>query len=116
MNFDDVRRIAFTFPAVEEHQVFGAPTLRVGKRFLACIAKIDPDTLVLKILDQHERDYWLTTHPDIFYLTEHYQNFQCLLIRLSRVAQTDLHNLIEQSWRSLAPKRVIAAWSPPPNA
>jgi hypothetical protein len=49
MHFEDVRQMARSFPGVEEHQVFGEPTLRVGKRFLACIAKIDPDTLCIKV-------------------------------------------------------------------
>lgn len=51
MIFDEIRQMALSFPGVEEHVVFGGPTFRVGKRFLACIAKIDPDTLVLKVPD-----------------------------------------------------------------
>jgi hypothetical protein len=37
MDFDDVRRIASAFPGIEEHIVFGGPTLKVGKRFLEAV-------------------------------------------------------------------------------
>ena len=71
MTFDDVRHIAQSFPGVEEQIVFGNPTLKVNKRFLACIAKIDQDTLCLKVPSQLEREFFLTTQPEIYYLTDH---------------------------------------------
>ena len=75
MNFDEVRQIAFSFPGVTEHEVFGGPTLRIGKRFLACIAKIDPDTLCIKVPDPLQRDVLLNSNPETYYLTDHYANF-----------------------------------------
>lgn len=110
MTFDDVRQMAMAFPGVEEHLVFGGPTLRVGKRFLACIAKIDPDTLVVKVPDQREREFLLTTKPDVYYMADHYADFQCVLIRMSRADPHEICDLIEQAWRAFAPKRVAAAY------
>lgn len=107
MNFDEVRLIALTFPGVEEHLVFGGPTLRVGKRFLACIAKIDPDTLVLKVPDQREREFLLTTKPDIYYMADHYANFECVLVRMSKADRDEVRGLFEQAWRTYAPKRLV---------
>jgi hypothetical protein len=49
MTFDEIRQIALSFPEVEEHDVFGSPTFKIRKRFLACIAKIDKDTLCIKV-------------------------------------------------------------------
>jgi hypothetical protein len=112
MNFDDVRQVAFSFPEVTEHQVFGGSTLRIGKRFLACIAKIDPDTLVLKMPDQREREYWLGARPDVFYMQEHYATFQCVLIRMSCMSADELYPLFEQAWRAYAPKRLTKNWTP----
>ena len=110
MNFDDVRQMAFAFPGVEEHFSFGNPTLKVGKRFLACIAKIDKDTLCLKIPDQREREYLLATKPEIYYMTEHYANFECLLIRMPVADREEVRSLIEQAWRAYAPKRILASY------
>lgn len=108
MTFEDIRQIALSFPNVEEHIVFGGPTFRVGKRFLACIAKIDPDTLVLKVPDRLEREFLLATRPDIYYLTDHYASFEALLIRMSLADPQELRRLFEQAWRTYAPKRLVA--------
>lgn len=112
MNFEDVRQIGFTFPGVEEHLVFGGPTLKVGKRFLACIAKIDPDTLVLKVKDPLQRDFLLASQPEIYYMADHYATFECVLIRMSQADKDDVRDLFEQAWRAYAPKKVIATYQP----
>lgn len=111
MTFDEVRQIAFAFPGVEEHLVFGEPTLRVGKRFLACIAKSDQHTLCLKMPDVLLREMLLKTNPDVYYLTDHYATFDSILIRLPRADPDEVRRLIEQTWRHYAPKKVIAAYS-----
>jgi hypothetical protein len=108
MNFDEVRQIALSFPGVTEHDVFGGPTFRIGKRFLACIAKIDVNTLCIKVPDQREREYLLETRPDIYYLTDHYANFQALLVRMPVADPEELRGLFEQAWRAYAPKKLLA--------
>jgi hypothetical protein len=105
MTFDEIRHMALSFPGVEEH---GGPTFRIGKRFLACIAKIDPDTLVLKVPDPLEREFLLTTRPDVYYMQDHYASFECVLIRMPEVDPKELHELFEQAWHTYAPKRLIA--------
>jgi hypothetical protein len=111
MNFDEVRQIAMSFPGVEEHLVFGGPTFRVGKRFLACIAKIDPNTLCIKVPDQRERAFFLDTQPNVYYMTEHYASFECLLVRMPEADPQELRDLFEQAWRTYAPKRLVASYS-----
>lgn len=110
MNFDEVRQIALSFPGVTEHQAFGRPTLRIGKRFLACIAKIDDDTLCLKVPDPIQRDVFLDSNPDTYYLTEHYANFECLLVRMPNVDPDELRDLIEGAWLAYAPKKLVATY------
>ena len=115
MIFDEVRQIALSFPGVEEHLVFGGPTFRVGKRFLACIAKIDSDTLCLKIPDPLQRDVLLDSNPDTYYNTEHYANFESVLIRMPNVDPDELRDLFEGAWRAYAPKRLVAAYQANPQ-
>jgi hypothetical protein len=110
MNYDEVRQIALAFPGVDEHLAFGRPTLRVNKKFLACIAKIDDDTLCLKMPDAMQRDILLSSKPDVFYMTDHYLNFGAILIRLPDADPDELRDLIEDSWRALAPKRLLVAY------
>lgn len=110
MTFDDVRQFALSFPLVEEHLIFGEPTLKVGKRFLSCIAKIDTDSLVVKVSDRLEIDFLVEVNPDIYYAPPHYANFQSVLVRLSKADPEDVYHLIEKAWRAFAPKRVVAEW------
>jgi hypothetical protein len=110
MNFDEIRQIALSFPGVTEHQVFGGPTLRVGKRFLACIAKIDPDTLCIKVPDPLQRDVLLNSKSETYYLTDHYANFECLLVRMPNVDPDELRDLFEGAWLAYAPRRAVAAY------
>jgi hypothetical protein len=110
MTFDDIRQIALSFPGVEEHTVFNSPTFKVGKRFLASTAKIDPDTLCLKVPSRLEREYLLAEKPDVYYMQEHYANFECLLVRIPVADPAELRSLFEDAWRAYAPKRVVAAY------
>ena len=107
MTFDEIKEICLTFPGVAEHTVFGGPTLRVGKRFLACIAKIDHEALVLKLPDANERDFLLATQPDVFYVTDHYADFGSILIRMPQIERELLFELVEQAWMQVAPKKLV---------
>lgn len=110
MDFEAVRQTALSFPGVEEYLAFGRPTWRLNGRLLACITKIDPDTLCVKVLDKLERDFLLDTQPDIYYLTPQYANFEALLVRIPNVESPDLHSLIEQIWLAYAPKRLLKVY------
>lgn len=107
MNFDDMRKIAFSFPGVTED---ARGTIRIGKRFLSSIAKIDPDTLIVKVPDPREREYFLTTKPQIYYMQEHYVSFECLLIRMPVADPVEVRQLFEQAWLTYAPKKLVKAY------
>ncbi|MBN8639742.1 MAG: MmcQ/YjbR family DNA-binding protein [Anaerolineae bacterium] len=110
MTFEEIRELALAFPGVEEHLVFGEPTFRVGKRFLACIAKIDAEALVLKVPDPLEREFLLTEHADIYYVTPHYADFGAVLVRMPKVDKDELQALLERAWLAYAPKKLVKAW------
>lgn len=110
MTFDDVREIARGFPGVEESLVFGTPTLKVGKRYLAGTPKIDHDALCIKVPDKREREYFLTTKPDVYYVTDHYAAFESLLVRLPKADPDEVRGLFEQAWRAYAPKKLVTAY------
>ena len=107
MTFDEIRQLALAFPGVEEQLVFGGPTFKVGKRFLACIAKIDHEALVLKVPDPFEREFLLTSQPEIYYVTPHYADFDAVLVRMPLVDPEELRALFDRAWRAYAPKRLL---------
>ena len=103
-----VRRVAAHFPGVEEGTSYGTPALRVGKRFFVRLRE-DGETLVLPVRFE-ERDYLLRTAPAKYYLTDHYRDYPTVLVRLRRVREGELANLLEETWRRLAGKRLLAAY------
>lgn len=109
VTFDTVSRIACSFPGVEEGTSYGTPALRVGKKFLARMWE-DGETLVLKC-GFDERDFRMQADPDTFFTTDHYHGYPTVLVRLTRVSQTDLRDVLEQAWRRSASRKLLAAYA-----
>jgi hypothetical protein len=107
VTWDTVRRMALELPAVEEGTSYGTPALRVKGKFFARL-KEDGETMVLKI-GFDAREILLQSDPDVFYTTDHYAGYPAILIRLPRVNPDQLRDLLEETWRFNAPKRLAMA-------
>ena len=89
--------------------MYGAPALKVGGRMFACIASnkaAEPNTLVVR-MDFAQRDALIADDPDTYYLKDHYVNYPCILVRLSRVSEDAMRDLLAGAYRFVAgtPKR-----------
>ncbi len=111
VTFDTVRQLALALPGVEEYLCYGTPAFRVGKKLLARLRE-DGDTLVLKIEDSR-RELLLQVDPQTYFMEPHYLGYPVVLLRLSRVKADSLARLLEDGWRMLAPKRLLAMRAPP---
>ena len=60
---------------------------------LASHKSAEPNTLVV-MMDFADRDAPVEDDPDTYYLKEHYVNYSCVLVRLSRVRADALRDLI----------------------
>lgn len=107
VDFDTVRKLALALPGVEEYTCYGTPALRVGKKLLARLRE-DGTTLVLKIEDSR-RELLLQVDPDTYFTEEHYRGYPLVLVRLPLVRRDSLARLLEDGWRMLANKRLLAA-------
>lgn len=100
-SFKDVESIGRTLPDVEVTTTYGQPALKVGGKMFACIAahkSAEPNTLVLR-MDFTDRDALVEEEPDTYYLKEHYLNYPCVLVRLSRVRADALRDLVTGAHR-----------------
>jgi len=99
--------LALTLPDVTlETKYDGTPVLRMGSAFLAGLAShvsAEPDTLIVR-MDVDERELLLEDAPDAYYLTEYYRPYPVVLVRLSRVNDDALRDLLAVSWRLTVPK------------
>jgi hypothetical protein len=106
LTFEDVTRLVAHLPGVERGTSYGTPALRVCKKFM-CRMREDGETLVLKPLEDIEQRFLMETQPRVFYKTPHYEGSDAILIHLSEVDEGELTELLAQSWRRLATKRLL---------
>jgi hypothetical protein len=105
VTWDTVREIALALPASEESTSYGTPAFKVkGKLFVRLHQ--DGDSIVVRI-DPAERAMRMQADPNAFYITEHYAAYPWMLVRLAAVHRDDLADILEESWRLRAPKRLL---------
>jgi len=84
----------------------GSPVLRFDGRYLAGFAmhpSAEPNSLVVKT-DPDERHWLLEDAPETYYVTDYYRPYPVVLVRLARVEQAALRDLLAASWRLLSKK------------
>jgi hypothetical protein len=102
--FARVAAAARSLPGVEEATAWGAPALKVRGRMFACMAthkSAEPDSLVV-MMAMADRDALVADAPDVYYLKDHYVGYPCVLVRLARVSDEALHDLVAGAHRYVA--------------
>jgi len=107
--WEDVVAIGLRYPGVEEGTSYGRPALRVKGKSMAR-HRLDPDALVIRVVDLGEVEALLGMDPATFFTTPHYDGYPYVLVRLDVVSAEILEELVEDAWRLQAPKRVVAAF------
>lgn len=101
ITFDTVRQIGLALPDVEDGTTYGSLALKVRGKLLACVAinkSAEPGSLAVRI-DVDQRDALLAEAPETYYLTDHYRPYPMVLVRLSRIRNDELRDLLSASWR-----------------
>jgi hypothetical protein len=107
VTFETVRKLVLGLPGVEEGTSYGTPAFRAGKTLFVRQHQ-DGESLVVRI-DHDQRAMRMRAAPETFYITDHYLNYPWMLVRLATIDQDDLRDLLEESWRLSAPKRLLSA-------
>jgi hypothetical protein len=100
--------LLLSLPGVEEGPCYGTPGYRVKGKLLARLRE-DGETLVVKC-GEDAVEIWLQADPEAFFLTEHYRGYGAVLVRLRAVREDALRDVVMQSWRRLAPKKLAAEY------
>lgn len=109
VNYDTVRRAAARLPGVEEGTSYGTPALKVRGKLLARLRE-DGRTLVLKC-DLIRREMLMQAAPEVFFVTDHYRDHPWVLIDLAKVSRKALPGLLEDAWRPLAGRKLLAEYN-----
>jgi len=100
VTFKTVRQIALSLDNVEETTSYGTPAFKVNGALLARLHQ-DNESLVVRV-DFEQRAELMAADPDTYYITDHYLNYQWILVRMSRVHSDALQDLLRGAWRSAA--------------
>jgi hypothetical protein len=104
ITFETVRKMGLALPGVEEGTAYGTPALKVRGKMFACIPNhrsAEPDSLAVRI-DFAERDELLAADPDTYYLKDHYVDYAVVLVRLNKVHEDTLRDLLGMSWQFMS--------------
>jgi hypothetical protein len=101
IDFDTVRNIALALPGVEESTAYGSPALKVRGKLLACIPvnpSAEPGSLAVRV-NFEERADLIAAAPDVYYVTDHYADYDAVLVRLSLVNSDVLRELLAMAYK-----------------
>ena len=93
MTYEDVRRIGLAMPGVEEGTSYGTAALKVKKKLFVRL-KEDGDSLVIG-MPFEQREALIAEEPEKYYITDHYLNYEYVLVRLSKVDEEELRDLLK---------------------
>jgi hypothetical protein len=120
----DVRRFALALPGTsEESTSSGNSAWIVNKKFftwerplrrsdLAALGDKAPAGAILGVrtADLEMKDVLLARDPNVYFTTPHFDGYPAVLIRLEKIANGELKDVIVEAWLARAPKRAVAAF------
>lgn len=107
-SWDEVVELGLELPETELTSWYRTPALKVaGKGF---VRLREEDGLIVVMVDILERQALLQSDPKAYVITPHYQDYPAMLIDLDQVDPQELRELIVESWRRKAPKKLLAAY------
>lgn len=119
LNWDDVRRFLVTLPGVEYQPpgpgVFPRGVVRANRKPLAYPVhrRVREETgeqgnLVWIRTSAVERPALLAGDPEAFFVTPHFATSPGVIVRLDKVDEQHLRELLTEGWRTVASKRMVA--------
>jgi hypothetical protein len=109
IDFDTVRNICLALPGVEESTAHGLPALKFQGKLLACVpanSSAEPGSIVVR-MDFDDRAELLTAAPHVYYVTDHYLDYNAVLVRLSRVNPEVLRDLLGMAYKFVTANMVL---------
>ena len=97
VTFDTVRKIALSLDGVEEGTSYGTAAFKVRGTLFVRLRE-DNDTLVLRTTFE-QRDELISADPAEYFITDHYLNYEWVLVRMSRIDVDALRDLIRMAHR-----------------
>jgi len=98
-----IRQYLATFPGTSEGICYGTPGFYVQKKLLARLW----ENGVVLVVHTEDRDKWMQSDPEIYFITDHYRNYPYVLVQLDKVDPEELKKLLTESWLQRASKTLV---------
>lgn len=99
-------KIALELAGTEESTSYGTPSIKVGGKVLSRWRTEAEGALAIRC-DFLDRQILLQAQPEVFFLTDHYQDYPMVLVRLDKVTRSVLEDVTERAWRLVAPAKLV---------
>jgi hypothetical protein len=100
VSFEIARGMALALDHAEEGLSYRTPGFKVGGVLFARLHQ-NLDALVVR-MDFEQRAALMAADPETYFITDHYLNYEWVLVRLDRVHPDALRDLLRGAWRSAA--------------
>jgi hypothetical protein len=123
VGWDEVRRLALSFPDATEHVSWGSAHWRVhGKGFVwerplrktdlehLGIAEQDGPVLGARVEDEAVKFALVESDPDVFFTTPHFDGWSAILVRLDRISRRRLDEVVADAFLAVAPRKLANDW------
>ena len=106
ITWETVREIGLKLPNTTAGTAWRSPTLEVdGRRFagIPVHKSAEPNSFAIHC-DFADRDALIAEQPQIYYTAAHYENYPCVLVRLSRINRDAIEDLLRMAHRYVSSK------------
>ena len=126
-SWDDVRRIALGLPETSERSSRDLSQWRVGGKLFVWerplrrkeIEALAPDAgamaggpiLGARVEHLVAKEALLASDPTVFFTTAHFDGYAAVLVRLERIGERDLREVIVEAWLARAPRALAQAYA-----
>jgi hypothetical protein len=100
VSFEDARRIALSLTNAKEASSYGTPGFKVDGVLFARFHQ-DGESLVVR-MDVEQRSELMAADRETYYITDHYLNYEWILVRVARVHPEALRDLQRGAWQAAA--------------
>ena len=109
LSWPAAHKLALELPHAEERDHFGAPSFRVkGKIFAQLSARGEKNARALVKLSSADQAALMMTAPETFSSVPQWGQHGWTYIQLATADAAMLRSLLLQSWRLVAPKKLVA--------
>lgn len=117
--WDDVRRLVSALPETAEEDrtwrvrgklVAWERPLRKGDLDALGDAAPDGPILATRVPDLGAKEALLADDPDVYFTTPHFDGYPAVLLRLERIGEQELAELLGEAWLAQAPKRLAKSY------